>query len=45
MAARKEQELLGWTRDAALVRVAEKLEQASPAVEQALSGEEGDTQL
>jgi len=34
---RKEQELLGSTRDAALERVAEKVEQASPALEQAIS--------
>lgn len=35
---RKEQELLGGARDAALERVADKVEQAAPNVEQAISG-------
>jgi hypothetical protein len=35
---RKEQELLGGARDAALERVADKVEEATPNVEQAISG-------
>lgn len=40
---RKEQELLGGARDAALEKVAETVEQASPKVEKAISGKGSDS--